>query len=223
MQDEFTPEYTRRLPHFTRPGGIFFVTFRLYGSLPKGFLDKLLKDFEDRKSQIEAQQPRDVQQQLAALQREYFYAFDKALDACAYGPTHLKKPEIAPLVIKQLNRFDRQYYHLIGYTIMPNHVHTLLDFSAQILADGTFDRKNYKNLDYAMERVKGASARFANLALGLTGQSFWQAGSHDRYIRNSRHLTGAINYLKQNPVSAKLCNHWMEHPFTYIHEDYVAR
>ena len=63
---------------------------------------------------------------------------------------------------------------------------------------------------------------FANLALGLTGQILWQAGSHDRYIRDGRHLAGAINYQKQNPVSAKLCDHRMEHPFTYIHEDYMA-
>ncbi len=223
MEDEFTPEYTRRLPHFLRAGYTFFVTFRLHGSLPMEFLEKLRTRFESQKSQIETQQSPDAKQQLDALHREYFYAYDQALDACEQGPTHLKDPKIALLVADQLSHFDKKYYHLIGYTLMPNHVHTLLDFSAQVKEDGTFDRKSYKNLDYVMDRVKGASARFANLELGTTGQAFWQAGFHDRYIRDQRHLTGALRYLKQNPVSAKLCDHWMEHPFTYVHQDYLVK
>ncbi len=223
MKSTFKPEYTRYLPHFIKPGKTFFVTFRLHGSLPKEFLDKTHKIFAEAKSKIEMMNPPDLEHRLSALQRDYFYAYDKALDACTHGPTYLKDPKIAQITAEQFHRFDGIYYKLIGYTIIPNHVHSILDFSVQLDKYGGFDREKYKNLDYVMDRIKGASARYSNLALDRTGEPYWQNGWHDRYIRDARHLTGAINYLKQNSVAANLCTHWTEHPFTYIHEDYAAR
>jgi REP element-mobilizing transposase RayT len=216
MRDQFTPEFTRYLPHFHRPGATFFVTFRLHDSLPQDFLDKLSRNFHTQRESLEKTHPPDLEWQLYLLQRAYFHEFDQCLDRCEYGPTWLKDPEAAIHVVNQLNRWDGVFYDLIGYTILPNHVHTLLDFSIQLQEDNSVDTSSYRNLDYIMDRVKGASARYINQVLGRVGTTFWQAGYHDRYIRDNRHLIAALNYLKQNPVKARLCTHWMEHPFTWV-------
>ncbi len=157
--------------------------------------------------------------QLSRLHRLQFLEFDAQLDKCDFGPDVLKDPAVARLVIDQIQRFDGQFYRLIGYTIMPNHVHMLLDFSIQNRPKGSLATPNYRNLDYVMNRIKGASARYINLHLNTTGNTFWQAGSYNRYIRDQRHWEATVNYIIQNPVKAGLCQHWFEHPFTWIHKD----
>ena len=218
MRDNFTPEYTRYLPHFHRPGATFFVTFRLFDSLPKVFLENLSGRYRDQREAIEQANPPDKEAQLYLLQRAYFLEFDQTLDKCEYGPTWLKAPQAALPLADQFNKFDGIFYLLIGYTILPNHAHAVLDFSIQLKPDGAVDTTAYKNLDYVINRIKGASARLINLALDRTGQTFWQAGYHDRYIRDQKHLVSAVNYLKQNPVAAGICTHWMQHPFTWVRE-----
>ncbi len=214
------PEYTRALPHYHRYGATFFVTFRLHGSLPQEFLENLSLWYESEKQRIVDEISGEAQEKsMGLLQRDYFRKFDQALDQCLFGPIFLKEPEAAQKVVEQLNRFDGQWYKLLAYTILPNHVHTLLDFSIQ-LRDTEFNKVTYKNLDYVMGRIKGASARYVNLALERTGNECWQSEYHDRYIRDRRHLVAAIDYIKHNVVSANICKHWLEHPFTWVHEDF---
>lgn len=209
------PEYTRLLPHFHHVGATFFVTFRLYGTLPIVFLNRLNDWYEFNKSSIqEIQDEEEREKTYTNLQREYFRKLDAALDKCFCGPDHLKLPAVAQCLIQQLHRFDGEWYNLFAYTIMPNHVHLLLDLSVQ--TKGSEWSEQYKNLDYVMWRIKGASSRNANLVLGKTGTHFWQQEYHDRYIRDMRHFHAAVNYIKQNPVSARLCTHWLEHPFTWV-------
>ncbi len=215
------PEYTRLLPHYHPVGATFFVTFRLYGSLPVSFLDELGRWFEAEKDRLSALPPgAEREKAFTLLQRDFFRKYDAALDQCLCGPVHLREPAAARLVVDQLLRFDGQWYRLLAYTIMPNHVHVLLDFSIQAGPDGTVDMDHYTNLDVVLGRVKGASARYINLHLGLTGERFWQKESHDRYIRDQRHLLAAVDYIKQNVVSARICQHWREHPFTWVHDDF---
>jgi REP element-mobilizing transposase RayT len=215
------PEYTRFLPHYHPVGASFFVTSRLYGSLPKEFLENLHIWYETEKERLLVENPNEqTEKALALLQRDYFRKYDNALDQCLCGPTYLKDPAVARRAVEQLTRFDGQWYRLLAYTIMPNHVHALLDFSVQVKEDGSVDMEQYQNLDVVMGRIKGASARYANLELGRTGNEFWQVEYHDRYIRDKRHLLAAIDYIKQNVVSAKISIHWREHPFTWVHEDF---
>jgi putative transposase len=215
------PEYTRFLPHYHPVGATFFVTFRLHGSLPKVFLEELSAWHVAEKERIFTLRPgEEIEKALVLLQRDYFRKYDAALDQCLCGPVFLKDPAVAQHVVDQLVRFDGQWYRLDAYTLMPNHVHALLDFSIQVKPGEAVNMEHYKNLDYIMDRVKGASARYANLTLKHTGETFWQPEYHDRYIRDKRHLLAAIDYIKQNVVSAKICAHWREHAFTWVREDF---
>src|SRR5947207_14943061 len=71
---------------------------------------------------------------------------------------------------------ERRFYRLCAWVVMPNHVHLL----------------------------KGSTARNANRILGRTGQPFWQDESFDRYLRRSSQIERTIDYIENNPVSARL-------------------
>ncbi|MBL7827651.1 MAG: transposase [Saprospiraceae bacterium] len=213
------PEYTRFLPHFHPQGAIFFVTFRLYGSLPREFA-KSLHDWHCKELELLPKKyPPELLDQAKYLhQRDYFLRVEEVLDKANHGPKHLINPKIANCLTTYLREFDGIWYDLLGYTLMANHVHLLMDFSVQFDEFEILKKPPYRNLDYVMFRIKGASARKANQILGRKNVHFWQPEYHNRYIRNRQHLFSALNYIKQNPVKAGIVNHWKAHPFTWIHE-----
>ena len=52
--------------------------------------------------------------------------------------------------------------------------------------------------------LKGYTARQANLALGRTGQPFWQSRSFDRWVRNEQEFGRIVQFIESNPVKAGL-------------------
>ncbi len=68
---------------------------------------------------------------------------------------------------------------------MPNHVHMLI--------------KPNVDLPFAMQSIKGNSARLVNQILCKKGQ-FWAADYFDRLIRDERHFRLVYEYIKNNPL-----------------------
>ena len=100
--------YRRNLPHWQPEAATLFVTWRLHGSLPKGFVEHL------RKWDCQPQQQ--------------FLNADRMLDAASSGPLRLNDPEIAGYVERAVQQgADLGHYTLRAYVIMPNHVHVLID------------------------------------------------------------------------------------------------
>ena len=100
--------YRRNLPHWIPDGRVIFLTFRLYGSLPKRVVRKV--DW----LQIDA--------------GERFLAFDEQLDLAATGPRWLSYPEIAGYAQWPIERgAELGRFVLHAYVIMPNHLHVLLE------------------------------------------------------------------------------------------------
>ena len=99
------PEYRRRLPHFQPEETYLFLTWRLWGSLPK---------------MLALVPHRTVGQA--------FVAQDRVLDRRCSGPLWLKQPRIAALVAEaiQIGEGERHFYELDAWVVMPNHVHLLI-------------------------------------------------------------------------------------------------
>jgi REP element-mobilizing transposase RayT len=171
------PKYHKRgyLPHYDSAELTQFITFRLADSLPSSIFKDL--DFKLRNRQIS--------------EIEYYWKIDQALDL-GDGPTFLKEPQIAFLVANAITKFAGHKYELLGWVIMPNHVHLLL----KIL-------KGY-SLAKVMHSIKGFTATEANKLLGRSGR-FWSPDYFDRFIRDREHLSHAKNYIDENPVKAGLC------------------
>ncbi len=99
--------YQRNLPHWQPEGRTVFLTWRLYGSLPKGFVREIerLKDNPGKQ----------------------FLTADLRLDAAVTGPRWLSDPEIAGYVEDAIKRgSELGHYFLHAYVVVPNHVHVLL-------------------------------------------------------------------------------------------------
>jgi putative transposase len=98
--------YTERhLPHWQPEGVAVFVTWRLYGSLPRSVA--VLRD------------------QAAGKQ---FVAFDRELDRATTGPLWLADERVAQCVLDAL-RFGENELHLYrlrAWVLMSNHVHILI-------------------------------------------------------------------------------------------------
>jgi putative transposase len=100
--------YRRNLPHWQPDHCSIFVTWRLHGSLPKGFAEHLRKWSSEPGKQ--------------------FFHADRILDAESNGPLWLNDPGVANEAQRAIRHgAELGHYVLRAYVIMPNHVHVLLD------------------------------------------------------------------------------------------------
>jgi putative transposase len=116
---------------------------------------------------------------------------DRYLDAVRSGPMYLAQESIAHVVVASLRSGVRLGHDdLAAYSILSNHVHVLL-----------FPKISPSRL---LQSLKGATARQANLILGRTGETFWQAESYDHWVRDESEWQRIVNYIEDNPVKAGL-------------------
>ena len=163
------------LPHFDQAGFIQFITFRLGDSVPQEVLKKWREEL--LKHEITD----------ANFRRRIEYYLDQN-----YGGEHLRITYIADVVQDTLLKWDGERYKLIGWVIMPNHVHIL----AQPIAPFTVPE--------IMHSIKSFTAHAANKHLNQKG-AFWAKEYFDRFIRDSRHYWNTVSYIENNPVKARLC------------------
>jgi len=120
-----------------------------------------------------------------------FVWMDRYLDGTRCGPMYLAQEPIARLLVASLRRGVRLgHYELGAYAIMANHVHALL-----------LPKVSPSRL---LQSVKGVTARQANLILGRTGETFWQAESYDHWVRDESEWRRIASYIENNPVKLGL-------------------
>jgi REP element-mobilizing transposase RayT len=107
--------YERNLPHFHPDSIPIFLTWRLYGSIPREKLD-------------------DIRAARAKSAREEFRAVEALLDQSVSGPRDLNDPRIAEEVSKciEVGATELGRYFLHEFVIMPNHVHALITPRVQL-------------------------------------------------------------------------------------------
>jgi REP element-mobilizing transposase RayT len=120
-----------------------------------------------------------------------FVAVDRLLDSATSGPLFLRMPEVASVVQEAILYRDGREYELHAYVVMPNHVHLLIT--------------PLRELPGIMQSLKRYAAREANKILGLTGHTFWQDESYDRFVRDDSEFGRIVSYIEMNPVRAGLC------------------
>ncbi|HZM09909.1 MAG TPA: transposase [Candidatus Limnocylindrales bacterium] len=146
--------HSRHLPHWQPEGAPLFITWCLHGSVPRN---------------------RFPPPGLTA--GHAFVWMDRYLDQATFGPTWLKREDIAQMVFDCLHYAadNLRHFDLHAGVVMPNHVHVLL---TPIITASKL-----------LQSVKGFSAREANKILGRTGEPFWQAESYPDF-RTSLPLSG---------------------------------
>lgn len=177
------------MPHWRAKDGIYFVTFRLAGSLPAF----IAKDREFRRTDIlwslEHYDRDPTPEELDELEELHFQELDhRRYDL---GADYLKNPRIAKIVADAFIHFEGIRYRLFTWVIMSNHVHVV------------FQPMNNHDVPGILHSWKRFSARAANKILGRTGE-FWWAEYYDHLIRNEADLERCIEYTWNNPEKAGL-------------------
>jgi 5-methyltetrahydrofolate--homocysteine methyltransferase len=196
INEESTPFNKRKsnLPHWTKDGATYAVTFRLTGSLPKSATDAHLAQTTELKNQIKKAEAQ-ADNSLAASFRErltehYQTNLESALNK-QEGNCWMNDDVIAKIVASALTHFDGVRYDLGSWSIMPNHVHLIIK------------PKSGYELSDILHSIKSFSAREANIALGRDG-TFWQSESYDHVVRDADDFLNQTEYIQSNPEIAGL-------------------
>jgi REP element-mobilizing transposase RayT len=197
VEHAFEGFYRRRLPHWQPAGGVFFITYRLFGSLPAEALARIA---DERRLLLMEPRRDDEPPRGRALRTSarLFRLAEELLEQAPrarHEPFALETPEVTEMVCAELLRGDGVDYRLHRFVVMPNHVHLLL----QPLKPLEVER-----LRVTLQRLKGRTSRRANRILGRSG-TFWQDESYDHSVRDLAEYAHLIEYIDFNPVNAGLC------------------
>lgn len=185
--------HKRNLPHLYYNEGIYFITYRLCGSIHPDQLKKLqgiISSSADKE------------------QKKIFKKYDELLEVSSNNIKHLSNPKISDVCKESIMFFNKKDIRVICYCIMPNHVHLVFELI----------NKN-KSITDLMKSIKRYSAKKANEILETKGR-FWQVESFDRLVRDERELYNIIKYVLLNPVKAGLVENYTDWQYTYCHPDY---
>ena len=129
---------------------------------------------------------------------------DRILDSAQYGPSFLKLPEIAALIVDALHDGERRFerYRLHAFVVMSNHVHALVTPSVPSTR--------------WLGPLKGFTAHEANLLLRRAGKTFWQDESYDHLVRNAGEFERVRAYIERNPVKAGLVSDAREYRWSSV-------
>jgi REP element-mobilizing transposase RayT len=98
-------------------------------------------------------------------------------------------------------------YYLHVAVVMPDHVH--------LVATPDWGRDGFSEpINIILGRIKGASSREVNKALGRSG-TLWQSESFDHELRRDESLAQKVEYVRQNPVRKALVTRPEDYPWLW--------
>jgi carbamoylphosphate synthase large subunit/REP element-mobilizing transposase RayT len=177
----------RNLPHREQPQATYFVTFRLADSVP----EKLLQDWRDEQDTWLKFHPKPWDWK---TERDYHRRFvenrEDWLDR-GHGSCLLRDLRTAEIVVDALRFFDGERYHLDAFVIMPNHVHALVQPTAN------------NSLSEILHSWKSFTANEINRVMGRR-EELWMHESYDHIVRDWEELLNWRRYIAGNPEKARL-------------------
>lgn len=191
------------LPHWTRDGAWYALTFRLWDSLPQHVIESWL--FERKNIVKTAEQMNRPLSEHEELRLAHLYSekIERYLDA-GYGSCYMNDNRVAEVVANALFHFDGLRYLLAAWCVMPNHVHVVVQpFAGKTTTGGT--PVPHADLPDILHSWKSFSSKEANKLLRRSGD-FWQAEYYDHLIRDETDFRHAVRYVLDNPVKAGLKN-----------------
>jgi len=195
------------LPHFDGSGMLQFITFRLEDAVPANLVTRWKAELnrgDDAPNEVE---------RVRALHRCIERYSDSGMGDCL-----LADPRAAQIVRDALLHFDGIRYRLLAWTIMPNHVHVLIETGKNAAATATSDIQTIPDVHFyplatLVHSWKSFTAKKINNALQRRG-SVWMVDYFDRYIRDDEHYQKVLSYIHRNPVIAGLCDQPRDWPWS---------
>lgn len=195
-----SPRYS--LPNGQPRGATLFLTYRIYGSLPREAMKKLA--YENHRLKTEPPRPNESPRDRALREDKALFAIaDDALDSTRRNPQWLSNDSIAQAILENLFFHAEKSYSLWAFTVMPNHVHVLLE--PLNAASANLKEEDASTVSQITHTLKSFTAHRANEILKHKG-AFWEAASYDQWIRDASEFARTVEYIERNPVKARLVN-----------------
>ena len=200
----------RPLPHIGSARHTFFVTLSLAGALPTEAAVRLRAEYDaDIAGLNEAGRAESLSADLQILRKRYFSKFDDLLHANTTVPKWLSADPVAEAVREAIMFRNGSLFELHACTLMPNHVHML--FTPRTAGEGGPPLEFVSTM---LTNLKRLTARKANQIIGSSG-AFWETGSFDLLVSDSRELSRINDFILQNPVRAGLVTEWHHWRWSY--------
>jgi REP element-mobilizing transposase RayT len=103
----------------------------------------------------------------------------------------LSQEPFGQLTVAALRHFAGSRYHLLDYTVMPDHVHAILKPAAE--------EGQSEPLARIMQSIKSWLARRINEAAGRSGR-VWQEETYDHMLRNTEDYVEKARYIYENAM-----------------------
>ena len=131
----------------------------------------------------------------------------------------LRSTRARNLLVKVLGQVRRDYgFALVGYVVMPEHIHLLISEPAKGTPSTVMQvLKQRVSRQMRQRRRKPVPAgqlrlRFGNEAVSLP--QFWQRRFHDFNVWSAKKRTEKLEYMHRNPVTRKLVAHPKDWPWS---------
>jgi REP element-mobilizing transposase RayT len=174
-----------RLPHWEVAEGRYFVTIHLAGAIPPQGQDRIHALAEES-----AQLPEHDAEGRLNIQRRIYAELESWLDRTDFADD-LRQPDVARMVIDSIAFRQGSTWNMLEYVVMPSHVHLLFELLGEGLKNG-------------LEQFKRWTGHQAARLLGRDGRRFWQDEWFDHWSRSDEEDEKIVEYIRQNPVQAKL-------------------
>ena len=189
---------------------MLFLTYRLFGSLPRPTYRKVA----DERRRLKAEPPRPNESADDRMAREFdawFAIADDMLDSARTNSQWLTRDDIALIILENIFFQAAKLYRLWAFAIMPTHVHALLEPRAQ----------NSAAQAQITHALKNFTAHRANQVLNRHG-AFWETETYTRWVRDAKDFERTAEYIERNPVKARLVKspaQWRWRPCTFWTSD----
>ncbi|MEQ8683689.1 MAG: transposase [Imperialibacter sp.] len=211
--------YRRNLPHLQPVGGIFFVTYMLYGAVPRQVNERWRREYEAEIMLLDDSAKNESAAFYAdsknKIDRKFWLMQEKYLDSRKDGPFYFKDDKLAQVAVESLLFWDNRKIEVMCFCVMPNHIHAVLRTMRPDEVEGGVKVA----LNNIMHSIKRHSANQCNKLLNKVGR-FWQEESFDRLVRDRNELSRTISYIINNPVKAGFCKSPKDWKWNYIKPDY---
>jgi REP element-mobilizing transposase RayT len=182
-----------RLPHWEVVNGRYFVTIHLAGAIPREGQDRIRLIAADLERMSTDPEDGRLQQQ-----RRIFAEMESWLDR-SDAVRHLEHPAIAKMVIEAIEHCRGRVWDMLGYVVMPNHLHLFFE----LIGEG---------LKHHLEQFKRWTGHEAAKLIELPDGQFWQDEWFDHWSRSPEEDAKIIKYIQQNPVKAGLVKEHKDWP-----------
>ncbi|MFW5760394.1 MAG: transposase [Cyclobacteriaceae bacterium] len=150
---------------------------------------------------------------LNRLRKAYFLKYDRLLNL-SENHQILNQKGIADKIKNVLLEYNGSLYHIMAFTIMPNHIHVLFKLK------NPEQNKLQQRLDGVTSLLKEQLNQNLDQYVEL-GDNLWTGFNCAYHLSQEKEVINLISYIIEDPVKVRLVNYWKDYPYTFINPDHI--